>query len=71
MAVKTGCRALREQDEYHCAFCGYRWAVDDEPPPCKTIQERMKPQEPYSSSRYDKARPGKRYKFRQRNTRVG
>ena len=29
-------KAIRVNDQYHCAECGRQWDVDDtEPPPCK------------------------------------
>jgi len=34
------CNKRREQDEYVCDRCGYRWDINDpEPPRCKTKRE--------------------------------
>ena len=38
--MKNNCRAVREQDEYVCHRCGYRWDIKDpQPPRCKTKRE--------------------------------
>lgn len=38
--MTTICKKYREQDEYVCARCGYRWDVSDpEPPKCLSKQE--------------------------------